>query len=385
MALFEREGRASIQAGSRSNTKLIVSGGMSPAEKWVTDPTLSVLFQSNYATPAEKDVVISKGMIVTVGEHVTDDETGKKVNTITIADGAVAAKSNAIGMAPYNFSKHYNNFLYGNQPAIITRDYVELPLFLGSGAATNAASIKYGAAWHASSLKAGDYVKVSGVDNKGQLTKWIAGTDSAHLIVGQVLATDENQEPWGWLKWAMWDETARKMDNAITKNTAGYTDPITGGFPYDESGRYGEDARTFGFVGAPGYWNAFTTPNEVQGIAGLTDGGLKADTAYQAAQSVTITVAAGNYATSPVKINLEGTTSYWQDIVAGTVTVNDGSADLTEDTDFALDYTKGILTFKKNIASSKTLTVTFKAKFYGTPSGWNYNGAVGAARILLKL
>lgn len=370
MALFEREGRASIQAGSRSNTKLIVSGGMSPAEKWKTDASLPVLFNYQYATPAEKEVVISKGMIVAVGDHAIDDETGKKINTITIADGS----NNPVGMAPYNFSKHYNNFLYGNQPAIITRDYVEVPLFVGSGAAANAASVKYGAAFHASSLKAGDYVKVASGSNKGQLTKWVAGTDSAHLIVGQVLATDENQEPWGWMKWAMWDETARKMDSAITKNTAGYTDSITGGFPFDASGPFGEDARTFGFVGAPGYWNNYTTPQDVTGIPGLTDGSTKAESALTASFSID----AGNYSATGITKSLG-----YVNIVADSVVADDGSA-LTEGTHFTVDYTNGTITYKKNIASGVTLSVGFKAHFYGTPSGWNYTGSVGAARILLK-
>lgn len=368
MALFEKDAR--LKPGSRSNTKLIVSGGDSPAEKWITDPALPTLFIYDYAPPAEKEVVISKGMMVAVGPAVFDDETGKQVNSITIADadaaGAQAYKKNVIGMAPYNFSKKYQDFLYGNQPSIITREYVELPLFRS---ATDAANVKWGAAFGAD-LKAGDFVKVAGssTGNAGKLTKWVEGTDGAHLIVGQVLATDENQEPFGWLKWTMWDEAAKKQDTKGA-NRSGYSAPGDYGYPFDP-------AYNGGFMGdtsEKGYISPYTT--DPTGIPGLLDGSQKAQTV----QTVNASVPAGNYSVTGHVTNL-----LFKDVIDGTIKASLDGAPLTEGTDFTVDYKNGIFTLKKDVAATAALVVNFNAAFYGTPAGWDHKGAVGVARILLK-
>lgn len=368
MPLFEKDAR--LKPGSRSNTKLIVSGGDSPAEKWKTDPTLPVLFIYDYAPPAEKEVVLSKGMMVAVGPKIKDDETGKFINSVTIADGdatgALAYKKNAIGMAPYNFSKNYEDFLYGNQPSVITREYVELPLFRNSA---DAAAVKWGAAYGAD-LTAGDFVKIGGssTGNAGQLTKWVPGTDGAHLIVGQVLATDENQEPFGWLKWTMWDEAAKKQDTKGA-NRSGYSAPGDWGYPFDP-------AYNGGFMGdtsEKGYLSPYTT--DPTGIPGLLDGSQKALTE----QTVRANITAGDYTVTGNVTNM-----MFKDIIDNTVVASLGGSPLVEGVDFIVDYKNGIFTLKKNVASTAELVVKFRAAFYGTPAGWDYKGAVGVARILLK-
>jgi hypothetical protein len=42
MAIFESSTKR--KPGTRSNTKLMVSGGQSPAGQWITDPNLPILF-----------------------------------------------------------------------------------------------------------------------------------------------------------------------------------------------------------------------------------------------------------------------------------------------------------------------------------------------------
>lgn len=365
MALFERESRR--KPGTRSNTKLIVSGGDSPGEKWATDPTLPVLFIYDYAPPAEKEVVISKGMMVSIGQTYLDRDTGKNINTLTIADAdGVGNKKIAAGMAPYNFSKQYEDFLYGNQPSIITREYVELPLFEKNA---DAAAHKWGAAI---GVTGGDFVKVGGssTGNAGQLVKWET-TDSAHLIVGQVLATDENQEPFGWLKWAMWDEAAVAQDLKGV-NKEGYAGPGIAGYPFDPA------YRDLDQYANQGYQNQYTT--SPTGIPGILDGSQKAMTE----QKRTITL--NNVAVTNLDLMLK-------DITAGSVkfastggvtfTEVDTLADVVDDT-FYLDYTTGQFYYKAATATIGDADITFRASFYGTPAGWDVKGATGAARILLK-
>ena len=71
------------QQGSRSHTALVRSGHMSPAEKWILDPTFldrsmssifkdGVLFNYQYGGPGMDEVVIPKGRVVGVGESVKD-------------------------------------------------------------------------------------------------------------------------------------------------------------------------------------------------------------------------------------------------------------------------------------------------------------------------
>ena len=385
MALFEKQ----LSGGSnRSNTKLIVSGGTSPAEKWVADPALPVQFSYPYAVRAEQEVVIPKGLMVAVGNHTKDTETGAMVNSMVIADGtAIDNKKFAVGMVPYNISKKYPDFLYGNQPAIITREYVELPLFTGGSAGYNASLIKYGAVY-GSEIKAGDYLKVAGgthtvagvtTTNAGQLTKWVAGTDGAHLIVGQVLATDENQEPFGWLKWAQYpEELVDLIVKGATKDP--YNPPGDNGFPYDPE-------YVKGLLGPQGYdgFQSFYTTNPT-GLPGILDGSQKAETVH----SKTYTAVGGAVAT--VSLGLKN-------IVDGTVTVNVDGGQLTENTSltlssvadlgedqFFVDYTNGNVYYKVNSSKNgDALTVGFRAHFYGTPTGWDYKGSVGVARVLLKL
>ena len=130
MAIFESSVKQ--KAGTRSNTKLVVSGGASPAGQWVTDKNLPILFHYDYGGPGQKEVVVSKGLLVGVApERQFDDALGYDKNVLTIADANVRP----FGMAPYNFTKHYEDFLDGNQPSVITREYIELPLVKDATAA----------------------------------------------------------------------------------------------------------------------------------------------------------------------------------------------------------------------------------------------------------
>jgi hypothetical protein len=352
MALFEAQ--AKIRPGSRSNTKLRVSGGDSPAERWVTDPNLPILFNYTYGGWAQKEVVIAKGTMVAVGPQVIDDEFGKLANTITIANGT----NKVIGMAPYNITKHYPGFLTGNRPAIITRDYVELPYIPNPA---DAELVKWGLVT-GTGLQAGDLLKP---DPNGKLTKWVEGQDSIAQICGQILAFELDQEPFGWLKWAMWDETALEQDRG-PQNKATYQLPPDDGFPYDPNYREG-------VTNMPGYLTPWTI--DPTGIPGVLDGSQRALTVNNFTSSIANGTPAGN-----VIFNLG-----MKNLVEGTVQMFIDGAPVDPSL-LTIDLKNGIVTYSMTQAATKDMTVSiqFRANFYGTPAGWDYRGSVGAARILLK-
>ena len=222
------------QQGSRSNTALVRSGHMSPAEKWILDPTFldktmsgvfkdGVLFNYQYGGPGMEEVVIPKGRVVGVAKSVKDYVSNKYLATITLP--GLATNGNTIGMAPYNFTKDWFQMdkFGGNQPSVITLDYVKLPYLPGFTPSTVmdkssileeelAISVENRMPWGAviGKCENGDYLKAT---PSGRLTKWNSATDSYHEVVGQVLASDLNSEPTGWLQWMLWEEQYKKEDD----------------------------------------------------------------------------------------------------------------------------------------------------------------------------
>jgi hypothetical protein len=364
MAIFESSVKR--KPGTRSNTKLAVSGGDSPAGQWVTDPNLPILFHYNYGGPGQKEVVVSKGLLVGVADkRYKDDALGYDKNALTIATKDIRP----FGMAPYNFTKHWEDFLDGNQPSVITREYVELPLI---GNADDAANIKWGAAYHEGSnvLKANDLVTWSrNPENYGKIIKWVEGTHSFADIIGQVGEVEDDQEPFGWLKWAMWDESARREDQDGPVNKSGYSAPGDGGYPFDPEytrlGRHGEN----------GYLDQYTTLNDAAGIPGLTDGRNKAET--QQTRDFNAGTVAADGTVMQLSLGLKN-------IIDGTVEVFIDSVKANADR-IAVDAGRGVVALTLDtVDSNKDIQVRFRAEFFGTPAGWDHKGAVGVARILLK-
>ncbi|MCX7610405.1 MAG: hypothetical protein N2043_02305 [Ignavibacterium sp.] len=373
MPIFESTFRR--KPGTRSNTKLVVSGGQSPAGQWVTDPNLPVLFTYDYGGPGQKEVVISKGMMVAVLPARKTLERGKTQTVITIADSnATDSRKYAIGMAPYNFAKNYEDFLTGNLPSVITRDYVELPLFSDPD---DASLVKWGLVHgdekNGIEIKVGDFLKVSTGKNAGKLTKWIEGVDNPALIVGQVLEEEKDQTPWGWLEWAQWDETAYLKDHDGPVNKSGYSAPSDYGYPYDP------EYKEFDKEDRKGYNSMYTTTPT--GVPGILDGSQKSQTIQR--KNVTL-----------VKGIVTATELGFKNIVDGSVQFAIGAGTLEEVETlqevtvgkFYVDYKQGVVYYHVDNSVSETDgLITFRAHFYGTPAGWDHKGSIGVVRVLLKL
>ena len=398
MALFEGLKK---QEGSRSHTALIKSGHMSPAEYWILDPKFKspeasgvfnegVLFEYQYGGPGMTEVVIPKGRMVGVTNPVKDFTTKKYVNVMTLP--GIANDGNSIGMVPYNITKNWfqEDKFGGNQPSIITMDYVELPYvpavpasvtydLAGVLAEELALSVQLKNPWGCvigADVKCGDYVKST---PSGRLTKWDKTTDSPMDVVGQILGQDFNSEPWGWFKWVMWNETEKFQDDVYVNKSGTSNLPSDGGYPFDPKYTTGTNEMN-------GYLSKFTT--EPTGIPGLHDGSGnyagygKNDTEFK--DMAIGTVKAGVVDNELVICNtLDYAGSIMGNLQVGVVVKIDGV--VVDASRLTIDYKKGVVVIKAVAADAeKAITATYKAFQYGTPSAWDFKGVVGAFRILLK-
>lgn len=363
MALWEGTRR---KPGTRSNTKLIVSGGDSPAERWIVKQDLPKLFDYPYGGTGQTDVIVSKGMMVAIDPVtpvVRDYTNNRYITQITVADGV----NSVIGMAPYNFCREVDDRFTGNQPSIITKEYVELPYFPNSDDAKNCLWGNISGA-----LKAGDLVKVStDADLKGRLVKWVDGTDKIAQICGQVLAKEPAGSDYDFLEWVMWDERYKKEEDSYINRT-GYSAPGVEGYPfdpelYDENGLGGTQVM-------PGFQNKLV--NTPTGIQGLTDGANARNTLLMRNLGL---VVAGTTKDTVLSYFVQ------KEMIPGTVVIKaDGVA--IGAANLVIDHKKGIVKYKvpANVAADATLTIEYKAYQYGTPTYFDFSGVDGVARILLR-
>lgn len=398
MALFE--GYKRIE-GSRSNTALVKSGHMSPAEEWLLDPRFSsdktmssvfnegVLFTYNYGGPGMEEIVIPKGRVVGVSTPVKDF-VSKKFKTVMTLPG-LALNGNTIGMVPYNLAKDLlqQDRFGGNQPSVITMDYVTLPYIPTATPASTmdksgllqeekALSIDNKMPWGAAigALEVGDYVKATA---SGRVTKWVKGTDDASEIVGQVLACDLNQESWGWLKWMLWEESDIHEDDAFMNRSGASNLPSDYGYPFDS--KYSEGNLAYQYVHQMG----LTDPT---GIPGLHDGeGNYAGFGKNETEYTDMLLGS-----TPAGVS-EGTLMAFQakDFAGGNLvnlrevfTVKIGETVIDAER-YTIDYKKGIITIKLEASDAeKEVKATYKAQHYGTSSYLDFKGVQGAMHILLK-
>ena len=382
------------QQGSRSHTALVRSGHMSPAEKWILDPTFldkkmssifkdGVLFNYQYGGPGMDEVVIPKGRVVGVGASVKDFVSKKFLASITLP--VLALNANTIGMAPYNFTKDWFQLdrFGGNQPSIITLDYVELPYMPGFTPETSydatgvlkeeqAISVDNRMPWGAviGECQNGDYLKAT---PSGRLTKWKSGTDKPEDIVGQVLASDLNAEPTGWLKWMLWEEQYKYDDDKFINRSGVSNLPSDEGYPFDPT--YAEGNTIFQNYQS----NLVNNPTGIVGLhdgSGNYDGFGKNDTEYKDIELGT--KEAAKPFLGAFKDFAGGILKNIQQGVVVKVAGTEVPADKV-----TIDYKQGLITIAADVAEGK-VTATYKAMHYGTPSWADFKGVQGAMYVLLK-
>ena len=387
------------QQGSRSHTALVRSGHMSPAEKWILDPAFldkkmssifkdGVLFNYQYGGPGMDEVVIPKGRVVGVGASVKDYVSKKFLASITLP--GLALNANTIGMAPYNFTKDWFQMdrFGGNQPSIITLDYVQLPYMPGFTAQTTydvagvlkeeqEITVDNRMPWGAviGECQNGDYLMAT---PSGRLTKW-DGKDYSK-VVGQVLASDLNAEPTGWLKWMLWEEQYKREDDMFINRSGASNMPSDEGYPFDPT--YAEGNTIFQNYQS----RLIDNPTGIIGLhdgSGNYDGFGKNDTEYTDMVIGTIDAGTGK----GVKIQFQAVdfaggklTNLQQGVV---VKVNNVALDADS---FTVNYKTGKIevVVPADAADEQTVTATYKALHYGTPSWADFKGVQGAMYVLLK-
>ena len=388
------------QQGSRSHTALVRSGHMSPAEKWILDPTFldkkmssifkdGVLFNYQYGGPGMDEVVIPKGRVVGVGASVKDYVSKKFLASITLP--GLALNANTIGMAPYNFTKDWFQMdrFGGNQPSVITLDYVELPYMPGFTAKTSydvsgvlaeeqMLSVDNRMPWGAviGECQNGDYLKAT---PSGRLTKWISGTDKPEDIVGQVLASDLNAEPTGWLKWMLWEEQYMYEDDQFINRSGASNMPSDEGYPYDPT--YPDGNTIFQNYQS----KIISNPTGIIGLhdgSGNYDGFGKNDTEYTDMEIGTVTAGISNGTIMQFQaVDFAG--GKLSNLQNGIVVKIDGAE--VDASRVSVNYEKGLISVTMTESDAgKTVTATYKALHYGTPSWADFKGVHGAMYVLLK-
>lgn len=387
------------QQGSRSHTALVRSGHMSPAEKWILDPQFldkkmssifkdGVLFNYQYGGPGMDEVVIPKGRVVGVGASVKDYVSKKFLASITLP--GLALNANTIGMAPYNFTKDWFQLdrFGGNQPSIITLDYVQLPYMPGFTAQTTydvsgvlkeeqELTVDNRMPWGAviGECQNGDYLMAT---PSGRLTKW-DGKDWKD-VVGQVLASDLNAEPTGWLKWMLWEEQYKKEDDQFINRSGASNMPSDEGYPFDPT--YAEGNTIFQNYQS----NLINNPTGIIGLhdgSGNYDGFGKNDTEYTDIEIGTVVAdtAAGTVLQFQARDFAGGKLTNLQQGVVVKVDGKEVAADAV-----SINYAKGLIniTLAETATADQTVTATYKAMHYGTPSWADFKGVQGAMYVLLK-
>lgn len=408
MALFPNV-ESDYTFGGRTHTNLVVSEGVSPSEKWVVSKdNAATPFVYEFGPEGNQTVVLAKGKIVELGAAEYDSVTGRKVSTIK---QAVADSNRAVGVLHHSvYEQRRDRFSGNNQPnpTILTRQYVEVPLFEHAVAATAQGAAKamhFGAAYGVTdSIQPGDFVK-AGAD--GNFVKLDTATDSPFEIVGQALAVERELPPAGFLQYYLEMEIPELEAFLKAQGTA----PSPGGNGTD-AGAYPYGA-PYTVQGWKGDFEKLLNPTINKGIPFLTDGyfrarqtvtGISIGDIYDAttnndahiesvrvAGDVTLAGVAGNDVTVAaesrnnalfIKLRHQIDKTQADAIVVkhsgGTVSAKDVHVDLSQNV--VVVYLEAGATLTGLVIDAKLVVDPIA----GIPTEWDYAGSVGAVRILLQ-
>lgn len=379
MALFRGAKR---QDDKRTFSRLVVSHGFSPAEQWMVDPELDGLFEYHWGGHGDTKVVIPKGRVVGVRDDAKREnpDLGKERTILTLPEKA----NKTIGVSMYNIYENMDSEFFGNQPAVITRDYIEVPMFADDPGSANENNKIFSAAFasgEGSDLNPGDYVKYT---NEGYFEKIEPSSVSDMLeVVGQVLATDTDLPPHGWLKWL--DHEEEEGERADDQSYLPYPD---------------KDGRIY----SPYYKDPYT--RDASGIEGLTDGERigestaedeeedKNGTTYK---SIVDDAHTNDVPTVLFRLQNAQLFENTVEITVEYADANDPDVELKEeDGDVHVDLENGVVYVEmskipeegsEEDSAVDAVKVTYNYKdpdYIGVPTAWDFKDAVGAARILLK-
>ncbi|MGL4819307.1 MAG: hypothetical protein ACRC5C_04930 [Bacilli bacterium] len=416
MALFPNV-NGSVTFKGKTHTNLVVSEGNAPAEELIISRENGAEpFIYNYGPEGNQTCVLAKGKIVElVGQEFDADVSRKRAAVKQATDGSTK-------VAGVNFHNVYSKRRDGmhstlTMPTVITRNYIELPLFEHAtldNAQTLAEAMKFGAAVSSleevtvgegadavqvtTAIQEGDYV-VS--DRSGNFRKYIEGKDNPKAIVGQVWAKETNLPPAGFLQY--YQELVNPEMEDFLKQLSYAPSP----------GKNGQDVGAYPY-GAPhtikGWKPEFEkmlNNTRLNGIPFLTDGFFRAqetkefdltNATYVEAIHTTdnITMDATKLTLAPgetdgavfikisKKMDITKLADFKAKVKGAFANADDVHIDvknnvvviyLSNTTDKAVEYLK---------TEIKVVAPLVIDPIAGIPTHWDYKGSVGAIRVLLQ-
>ena len=375
----------------KTHTNLLVSEGNAPAEQFLVSKTNTAKpFYYEFGPEGNQLVTLAKGKLVeAVGEEV-NRRTGYTETAIRVAQ---EDSVRAIGVNHHNISEETRSARGGdyNRPTVLTRSYIELPLFEHETIATaadSASAMNFGAVYGGTTtkLKSGDFV-VAGKD--GNFKAFTDETDP-RAIVGQVLNVNRNLPPAGLLQYYTGLDNAQDVQSYLASLLpTGTESPM--GAPYSVGAWKKDFLTSLGLAqntGIPfltdGYFSALQTlTTKIDDEANVEAAtGSKSVTVDGANVTVDDTETDGAvYIKLKHKLDARNLDSVVVKYTVGeeqkTVNGRDVHVDVNNNTIIVyLDANTTATAFE--VTADMVVNPTA-----GIPTEWDYKGSVGAARILL--
>lgn len=411
----------------KTHTNLVISEGMAPAEDMVISRTNGAQpFIYEYGPEGNQTVVLAKGKIVEVVGSEYDAETGFQK---TAVKQATDASEKVAGVNLHNVYSRRRDGMVSTltKPTVITRNYIEVPLFETTGTADLGAAqvlaeaMKFGAAVSETGdvkfkLQPGDYV-VS--DKSGNFRKYVKHTDTVEgdapeAIVGQVWAKETELPPAGFLQY--YSELVNPEMEAFLKQMSYSPSPglpsngvgaFPYGAPYTNKGWKPEFEKMLSkaglggtAAGIPFLTDGFFRAQEMRtfGVATGTAGSMTMNAnveAVRGAEGTTFDVAnnkvvvakdvknAAVFIKLKHKIDVTKLENVTAQIDGAGVNANDMHVDVTNNT--VVIYLPINETGAAVEHTGLSLTVPMVVDpIAGIPTAWDHKGSVGAVRILLQ-
>lgn len=401
----------------RTHTSLVVSEGNAPAERYIPSASETVKFQYEFGPEGNQNVVIPKGKAVAIAGVEWDYETERYVPAIKIADGTT---DDIIGINHHNVYERRRDRFSGNQPTIITREYIELPLFPSKSVAN---AIKFGAAWVelSGSPTSVDYAnaiigKKIAVDEYGNLT--VADGTTYTNVIGQCLGVETDLPPHGFLQFFLdmndtqFAEFMKQMSYAPSPgrtkdaewNDVG-TYPLGTSYLKDKKDLIRNFRSGIPFL-TDGYFRARTNKTytlDTTGVALKYSGHVTVTEGYNdgtntfTAVSCSDVIGAALFIKLPDKLAFDAlkTGAEAGPEFGGTnpsdvkVYIGDYDSEVqVSPANIHVDYTNNMivvyLTTPITNANVKIEATVLENQIPGIPTGWDFNQSLGAVRILLQ-
>lgn len=394
MALFPNPQKVPAYDGAigKSHTNLVVSEGAAPAEQFIVSKTNTATpFIYEYGPEGNQTVLIAKGKIVEADGEEVNRATGYKETAIKVAEENT---KRAIGVLHHNVYEQRRDAMEGNRPVVITRSYIEVPLFeheTVETAATSAKAMHFGAAYGVTNeLKSGDFV-VAGKD--GNFKRAPENLTDFRQVVGQVLNVNRSMPPAGLLSYYTGLKSTELED--YLKSISAVPASGSGEYPYGAPYTVGAWKKDFlkalggaSNTGIPfltdGYFSSLETIDVKLSETEKVETAVVSKGATITGDNVTVdnTVVDASvfvklkHKIDPRSIN-EVKVSYTDGADTVAVPARDVKVDVTNNT---------VVVFLDGGVTATDLTINLTASVNpvaGIPTEWDYQGSVGAARILL--